>query len=100
MKLDGAQCFFWVHVDGTRWHYNSHPLETAEGNWAAAPSRFTLDNDESLWHMSWSNDPANPTPLDTVLKGAHSYGFSFVGFSSEVTGRLCMAEFEIRQPGA
>jgi hypothetical protein len=32
-----------------------------------------------------------------VLADTVSYGFSFVGFSREVTGRLSMAEFEILQ---
>jgi hypothetical protein len=95
LRLDGAQCLFWAHVGGTRWHYSSQPLEITQGHWADQPNRFTLKNDESLWHMSWSNTPDNPAPLDAVLQGAHSYGFSFVGFSSEVTGRFCMAEFEI-----
>lgn len=95
LRLDGARCLFWAHGGGTRWHYSSQPLEISQGQWADRPNRFTLENDASRWHMSWSGTPANPAPLAAVLEGAQSYGFSFVGFSSEVTGRFCMAEFGI-----
>ena len=95
LKPDGARCFFWVHSPSTRWHCTSQPLAIAEGSWAAKPCRFTLRNDEALWHRSWSGDPAHPASLDQVLGQAYSYGFSFVGFSSEVSGRLSMDEFEI-----
>ena len=95
LNLDGGQCLFWVLAHGTRWHMNSRPLTVAEGSWAGAPNRITLKNKEALWHMSWSGDPEKPAPLDTVLGRAHSYGFSFVGFTAEVTGRLSMADFMI-----
>ena len=35
-------------------------------------------------------------PLSSLPGQVESYGFSFTGFSSEVTGRLCM-EFKIRR---
>lgn len=93
----GAACYFWVHSMGTRWHLISQPLDIAEGRWADTPNRFVLRNDESLWHRSWSGDPPNPLPLDHVLGHVESYGFSLVGFSREVSGRLSMDEFEIQR---
>ena len=97
LQLDGAQCFFWVHAPSTRWHCARQPLAISDGSWASEPSRLTLRNDEALWRRSWSRDPRNPAPLSAVLTHALSYGFSFVGFSKEVSGRLCMDEFEIRR---
>ncbi|MDE2704458.1 MAG: hypothetical protein F4Z57_07975 [Gemmatimonadetes bacterium] len=91
--LDGAQCFFWVHAASTRWHYTAHPLALAEGVWTA--NRLALAADENQWHRSWSADPGHPVALEQVLSRAESYGFSFVGFSSEVTGRLSMSQFSI-----
>ena len=96
LQLDGAKCFFWVHGQHTRWHYISHPLTISEASWPCEPLRFTLRDDETLWHLSWSMDPLNPLPLSRLLGQVGSYGFSFVGFSSEVTGRLCMDEFSVR----
>lgn len=98
LKLDGGHCLFWVHSAGGRWHLNSQPLQIADGKWAAEPSTFTLHNDESKWHHSWPRDPKTSGSLDEVLGNAHSYGFSFINFSAEVTGRLCMSQFEIRTP--
>ncbi|MBV7339385.1 hypothetical protein KFU94_66460 [Chloroflexi bacterium TSY] len=96
LRLDGARCYFWVHAIGTRWHYTAQPLTINEGSWASTPEQFVLDDDEARWHCSWSDTPASPTPLTHLLGNAHSYGFSFVGFSSEVSGQLCMAEFAIK----
>ena len=93
---DGAQCQFWVHGSGGRWHMNSHPMDISENKWATQPNKVTLVNDESAWHHSWPQDRDIPSRLDTILGHAHSYGFSFTGFSAEVTGRLSMADFEIR----
>ena len=98
LRLDGAQCFFWIHGAATRWHYVGHPLIIPEGHWGTGPISLCLKADEKLWHRSWSFDPKNPAPLDLLLGKVESYGFSFVGFSSEVTGRLCMDEFQIRWP--
>ncbi len=56
---------------------------------------MTLDVDEARWHHSWSADPGNPTPIEDLLARSASYGFSFVGFTAEVTGRMCMSEFSI-----
>jgi len=55
-----------------------------------------LVNDESSWHMSWSPRPDNPTSIDECLGNASMYGFSFVGFSAAVQGKLSMGAFEIR----
>jgi hypothetical protein len=96
LKLDGAECFFWVHAAGTRWHFTSNPIEISHGCWASKPSGLTLKNDESLWHQSWAKDPDSAPSLDEVLRNAHSYGFSFVGFSSEVSGKLSMDEFALK----
>ena len=91
LDLKGAQCFFWVHSGGTRWHYTGRPLKIHQGEWGP-PEHFVLVNDESLWHRSWA---PSQTPLDEMLKNSASYGFSFVGFSEEVTGRLSMDQFEL-----
>jgi hypothetical protein len=99
LQLDGAKCYFWVNAPGTRWHYTAQPLTISDGSWASAPQRFTLHDDETLWHRSWAVDPANPMPLTQLLRNTLSYGFSFVGFSREVNGRFCMAEFAIKGPG-
>ena len=95
LELDGAACYFWIHGAHTRWHLTGQPLAVSDGGWAAEPNRVTLPDDESQWHHSWSLDPANPAPLSSLLKEQQSYGFSFVGFSREVSGRLSMDELEI-----
>ena len=99
LRLDGAQCFFWIHGAGGRWHYTSHPLCISDAAWPSEPLRFCLQNDEQLWHHSWPRDPNASRSLEEILRAVHSYGFSFVGFSREVTGRLCMGRFEIMLPG-
>jgi len=70
------------------------PLKVSDGQWGERQT-FVLKNDETLWHRSWSGRPQNPGSLDQVLTG-DSYGFSFVGFSEEVTGKFSMDEFQIR----
>lgn len=97
LQLHGAQCYFWVSIRGSRWHYNSYPLAISNGQWSSEPCRFVLRNDEALWHRSWSGVPPQPKSLDQTLREASSYGFSFVGFNLEVSGRLSMDEFEIRK---
>ncbi|MCX8214304.1 MAG: hypothetical protein OTJ97_07340 [SAR202 cluster bacterium] len=92
----GADCLFWVHSNGTRWHFNSNPLEISDGKWADRPNTFTLKNDEALWHMSWTGRSEGPASLDALLKDAVSYGFSFVGVTDEARGRLSMDELEIK----
>ena len=99
LDLDGARCCFWIHGSSTMWHLAASPPAIPDGTWAAEPSRLILAPEKDLWHMSWSGDPENPAPLDQLLGRVVSYGFSFTGFSSEVTGRLSMDEFEIRVAG-
>jgi len=99
LQLHGAQCYFWVVGPGGRWHLTSQPLHISDGAWAKEPNAFILRNDESLWHRSWSADPANPPALDDLLASAVSYGFSLVGFGQEPRGKFSMDEFEIRFPG-
>jgi len=98
LQLDGAQCLFWVHGVGGRWHLNSMSLQIAEGTWSPEPLRFALPDDETLWHHSWPQDPQTSRSLAEILGNAHSYGFSFVGFSSEVRGRFSMSQFAIELP--
>ncbi len=94
LNMDGAECYFWIHVGGTRWHCKGHPIEIAEGRWADEPARFKLVDDESQWYMSWTKYP-EPEGLTQVMSAVESYGFSFVGFKGEVTGRLALGGFEI-----
>jgi hypothetical protein len=96
LQLHGSKCYFWVLSRHCRWHFTSHPLSISEGVWAGKPNVLTLRNDESLWHCSWSLDPANPQALKDVLADARSYGISLVGFGQEPRGKFSMDEFEIR----
>ncbi len=68
LDLKGAQCYFWVHSGGTRWHYTGRPLKIHEGKWGP-PERFVLVNDESQWHRSWA--PSGHS-LDSLLKKSAS----------------------------
>jgi hypothetical protein len=97
LDLKGGSVYFWAlnGVEGTRYHLLSSPLTITEGSWGVQQS-VVLANDEYLWHRSWSRDPANPASLDFVLSQCDSYGFSFIGFSEEVTGRFSMDEFQIK----
>lgn len=98
LTMDGVSCYFWVNTTMNRWHLTSQPLHISDGCWANEPNRLTLVNDESRWHNSWMGIPPRPKSLDSALAAASSYGFSFVGFCSEVTGRLSMAQFSIAAP--
>ncbi len=99
LNLDGARCFFWVHAGNTRWHFVGEPLSIAAGNWAA-PQRLVLRADETRWHRSWTLNEPTALTLAETLRTARSYGFSFTGFSSEVTGRLALGAFAITPPKA
>ena len=102
LDLKGAKCFFWaVSAKGrkkSRWHYTSHPLKVNDGNWGDKQT-FVLKNDESLWHRSWSRDASKRVSLDYLLGNTDSYGFSFLGFSGGVTGKVLMDELEIELAG-
>jgi len=97
LNLKGARCYFWAldQEIGTRWHYTSQPLEVTQRRWGK-PLRFRLKNQESLWHRTWARTPSSPASLDEVLRTCDSYGFSFLNFSGEVTGKFSMDELEIR----
>lgn len=99
LDLKGAKCYFWVFNSslGTRWHCYGQPLRIANGRWGKKQT-ILLKNDEKLWHRSWSRHPDKPASLDDVLQRSDSYGFSLVGFSAEVTGKLAMDQFEIESP--
>jgi hypothetical protein len=96
LDLKGGQCYFWAldHEIGTRWHYTAQPLTVTQGKWGK-PLEFRLKNQESRWHRSWARTPSRPASLDEVLRSCDSYGFSFLNFSEEVTGRLSMDELRI-----
>jgi len=96
LDLKGGSVYFWVLGEGrtTRWHLTTSPLDVADGQWGSLQS-VTLANDESLWHRSWSWNASNPASLDQVLRSADSYGFSFVGFSEEVTGTFSMDQLSL-----
>lgn len=98
LDLKNAKCFFWITSYNplvARWHYVDQPLEISNGFWGD-PIQITLLNDSSLWHRSFSADPLNPYDLNQALGACFSYGFSFVGFSEKVTGKLSLSHFEIR----
>ena len=77
------------------WHLNSEPIEIEEGAWPTNPTKIHLINDEKLWHRSWSKDPSKPTSLSGCLTNCVSYGFSFVGFTNAVRGKLSLGGFAI-----
>jgi hypothetical protein len=101
LDLKGAQCYFWAldQEIGTRWHYVSQPLRVNQDQWGK-PLRFRLKNQEARWHRTWARTPSNPASLDEVLRTCDSYGFSFLNFSGEVTGKLSMDELAIRLKAA
>ena len=96
LQMHGAQCFFWVLGHGGRWHLNSQPIAVSDGVWSPEPTVLTLVNDESEWHHSWAGWPPQDTRLEPALRGVASYGFSFVGFWAEVSGKLSLDEFVIQ----
>ena len=97
LDLKGAKCHFWAfnNQNGTRWHFVGRPLAIQHGRWGP-PQTFRLNNDERLWHRSWSRNLSDPGSLDLVLSKCDSYGLSFIGFSGEVTGKLSMDQLVIR----
>ena len=95
LNINSAKCYFWAHIAGNRWHCHSQPIAIPQGKWGDEPTVITPTADENLWYCSWQNPSHEPASLEEVLSGAHSYGFSFVGFGSEVSGRLSLSRFEI-----
>lgn len=96
LDLKGAKCYFWVldNEKGTRWHCQGRPLAIHDATWGE-PQRIELKADEKLWYRSWTRNPDNPASLADCLGSCDSYGFSLVGFSEEVTGKLSMDELKI-----
>jgi hypothetical protein len=97
LDLKWAKVYFWAFDQeiGTRWHYTAEPLEVTEGAWGKKLT-FTLRNDEKAWSRSWARDPGQPASLEQVLSDTDGYGFSFVGFDGEVTGKFSMDELDIQ----
>jgi hypothetical protein len=96
LKLHGAQCYFSVLSGGTSWHYNSHPLEIDDGRWPAQPDKFTLNDDESLWHRAWASDPSTALSVSKVLAECISFEVKLAGFTALPTGKFAMDELEIK----
>jgi len=98
LQLYGATCYFWIVTflpASTRWHYTSQPLTIPEGKWSELQT-IVLNPRESLWHCSFSMK--NPrVSLNDTLDVCMSFGFSFVGFSEKVTGKLSLSEFTIHK---
>ena len=74
------------------------PLKVNDGHWGDKQT-FLLKNDESPWLRSGSPDASKPVSLDYLMGNTDSYGFSFAGFSSEVSGRVSADELEIEFAG-
>ncbi len=73
-------------------------LKVNDGRWGDKQT-FVLKNDESLWRRSWSPDASKPVSLDYLVGNTDSYGFSFAGSSSQVTGMVSAGELEIELSG-
>jgi len=98
LQLYGATCYFWVVTflpTSTRWHYTSQPLAVPSGKWSELQT-VVLKPIEELWHCSL-NLRGPRIPLDDTLGLCMSFGFSFVGFSEKVTGKLSLSEFTIHK---
>lgn len=104
LDLKGGHCYFWAFngVNGTRWEYTGVPLTISNGSWAQKTTILLNTDDPSLWTRTWSRNPDTAGSIDDILAAANSYGFAFVGMSSEVTGRLSMDSLVITvpEPGA
>ena len=96
LELHGAKCYFWISGGGATWHYSSRPLEIGDGGWASQPNRFVLQDDESLWHRTWTPDPAKARGLSDALAECGSTAFQLSGFTSLPAGKIAMDELEIK----
>lgn len=95
----GAHCHFWVVTyapKATRWHYVGQDIPISDGSWGEEVS-LRLTPDPTRWHRSFAVDRLNPQALDPTLAICFSYGFSFVGFSEKVAGRVALADFRLLQ---
>ena len=95
LQLDGAECYFWILYNETRWHYKEIPLKFGEDKWLDKPQSFLISSDGSKWNNSWTKLGNGPEPLSSVVRNCESYGFSFVGFKQGVRGRFAIDEFII-----
>ncbi len=99
LDLKEGQCFFWIVTEtpfSTRWHYSSHPIKVSENYWDE-PTILELSDDPKHWHMSFSCEPQKPASLNHSLAACSSFGFSFIGFSEKVTGKLSISSFKLKQ---
>ena len=96
--LHGSRAYFWVNGGGASWHLNSHPLEIGDGEWPSEPNRFKLEADESLWHQTWTPDPAGVRGIEAALTECTSIAVQLSGFTSLPAGKIAMDELEIRLP--
>lgn len=99
LALHGALCYFWAvtHVPAaTRWHFIGQPIAVSEGCWGDEVV-LRLAADPAQWHCSFVSKPElhQPAGLLSTLAVCFSYGFSFVGFSEKVTGRVALADFQM-----
>ena len=95
LQLFGSRCVFWIESGYTSWHLDSHPLEISHGEWDSKPNVFTLKDDESLWHHTWSRNPDNVRSLPDALAECRSYAIQLVDFKATPKGRLAMDELQI-----
>ena len=97
LDLKGGKCYFWAlnHAKGARYHYMSHPLQVSQDAWGRKLSFILKDEG---WHNTWQRNPSSPANLNDALSVCDSYGFSFLGFSSKVTGKFSMDELTITMP--
>ena len=98
LTLHGARAYFWVNGGGATWHLDSHPLEIGDGEWPSEPNRFKLEADESLWHQTWTPDPAGVRGIEAALTECSSIAVQLSGFTSLPAGKIAMDELEIRLP--
>lgn len=99
LNLKGGRVTFWIVTrEGYRWHYYGHYLTVAADHWGSRET-FVLENDPSKWHLSFHG--SDPIPdRDDCLSRVVSYGFAFINFTAEVTGKLSMDEFELTPKAA
>lgn len=96
LNLKGASGYFWISHDDSRWQYIRVPLDIPADRWSE-PQVLTLEDDERFWQNTWRrSNVSSPNNLSDALTTAFSYGFSFIGFSEEVTGRFEIDNFSIR----
>ena len=45
LQLDGAECYFWILYNDTRWHCKEIPLKIGEDKWLDKPQSFLISSD-------------------------------------------------------